>query len=459
MVEPNPYTQRIVRFCTDLKYADLEAEVIAEAKKITLDLVGAMLVASAPRYSASRLTADLAGVLGGRQECTIVGREDKTSCLNAALANGTRGYAADIEGGSVNPKASQHASAVLVPAALAMAERQHAHGRAFITALVLGYDVCARVGEACRTEQSYPHSFHLSAVFGHFGAAAVAGHILGLDESQFTNALGLAGINAAGLVNWVTDLSENSRPYVLGVAAANGLRAALLAQMGFGGPPAILDPTRYNIYDAFSGEMHLDRLTLRLGEEFWIKNILGYKVYPSCLDIHTGLDAFLKIMSQARLTAQDIDAITHRVKSTRAPIIDNNALKSHNAQYMLAVAAVRGRIVPTDILEDQRADPQVRDMFQRVRLVGDPGLDSKEADRPAVVEVATRDGRRFVEAVDWPKGSTRNPLSREELEGKFMSLATTVLPVDRAEAIACLVNRLETVCDIGELAELLRFRA
>jgi len=457
VADTNRYTQAIAAYCAGLRYDALPPPVIAEAKKITLDLTGAMLVASAPRYAASRLTADLADLLGGKEECTIVGRERKTSCLNAALANGTRGYAADIEGGIVNLRASQHAGAVLVPASLAMAERQRADGRTFITALVLGYEVAARVGEACRTDYSYPHSFHPTAVYGHLGAVAAAGHVLGLDEAGFVNALGLAGISAGGLVSWITDLTENSRPYVVGVAACNGLRSALLAQMGFGGPPGILDPAKYNIYDAFSGEMHLERLTLRLGQEFWIMNNLGYKIYPCCQDIHTGLDALFKILRAQRLTPREIATITHRVKADRAPVIDNNELKSHNAQYILAVAAVRGRVVPTDILEDQRSDPQVSDMFKRVRLLGDPELDPKEADRPAVVEVTARDGRRFVEAVDWPKGTPQNPLTQAELEGKFLSLATTVMSPQRAREILAVVNRLEELEDITALADLLRF--
>jgi 2-methylcitrate dehydratase PrpD len=445
----------MVRFCVGFSYEQLKPDIVAAAKDITLDVIGAMLLASSPKYTASKLIADYIRLIGGKKECTVVGHDFKTSCVNAALANGTMGYAADIEGGIVNPRAPQHAGAVLVPTGLVMGEREKVDGKAFIASIVLGYDVSARVGEACRTSYSYPHSFHWSAVYGHFGAAALAGHLLGLNERQFTNALGLAGINATGLVNWVTDLTENSRPYVLGAAACNGVRSALLAQLGFGGPPAILDPTKFNIYDAFSGEMHLDRLAKGLGREYWIMNTLGFKPYPGCQDIHTGLDILLGIMQEHHLRSNDIAEVVHRVKKDRAPIIDDNALKSHNAQYMMAVAAASGEIGPWDILEDRRRDPEILDMFGRVKLVGDPELDEKEADTPAVVEVVTKDGRRFTEAEDWPKGAPQRPMTKEELEAKFKTLATTVLSQERAERIMGLVNGLEELEDMSQLSKLL----
>jgi 2-methylcitrate dehydratase PrpD len=420
-----------------------------------LDLVGSILAASAGQYKASQLIGDYVRLIGGNEECTVVGRDFKTSCVNAALANGTMAYAADIEGGLINPQAPQHAGAVLTPVALAMAEREKSDGGRFLAALVLGIEVSARVGEACRTSQSYPHSFHTSAVFGHFGAAACAAHLLGLKRGEFTSALGLAGMNATGLINWVTDLTEHSRPYVIGVASSNGIRSALLAKLGFGGPPAIFDDTKFNIYEAFSTDMHLDRLTKDLGEKYWIMDNLGFKPYPCCYDIFTGLDALLAIMQEQGLVGRDIKEVVHRVKKDRAPTIDNNPIKSHNAQYIMAVAATRGSIMPDDILEDRRSDPQVRDMYDRVRLVGDPELDKKAASRPATVEIRTNDGCKFFKSVDWPTGSPQNPMSQAELEAKFLRLATTVTTSQRAQQIMSMIEHLEDIPDVAELASLL----
>src|SRR5207247_10541936 len=233
MLAPDRYTDHLAGYAAAFGYEQLPVEAVAAARIIVLDTLGALLLGSLPKYSASRLTGDLVKNLGGVPECTVIGRGFKTSVANAALANGVMGYAADVEGGGVW---RQHAAAVLVPTALTVGEREHADGRTLIASLALGYDIAARIDRACDPETSYPHSFHPSAVFGHFGAAATAGHLLKLDAKQFANALGLAGINAGGLIAWVNDPTEDSRPYVIGMAAHCGVLAAVLAKTGTGGP-------------------------------------------------------------------------------------------------------------------------------------------------------------------------------------------------------------------------------
>jgi 2-methylcitrate dehydratase PrpD len=447
------HTAALTAYAARFTYADLPQTAVEEAKTIVLDTLGALLLGSSPQYGASWLTGDLARRTGGAAESTLIGRDFKAPCESAALANGTAGYAADIEGASV---ARQHVPAVLVPVALAVGERERADGKAFVAALALGYEICSRAGEACRTDHSYPHSFHPSATFGYFGAAASAGHLLRLNEAQFANAFGIAGTNASGLMTWVDDPTEHSRPLGIGMAARGGVTAALLAQLGVGGPPAIFDGGKYSIYEAYAGEMHLERLTEGLGESLWITRTSGYKKHPCCGDTHTGLDALLQIMEEHRITADDIAAIVHRVKADRAPVIDNNPLKSHCAQYVMAVAAVRRRIVAGDILEDRRADPRIRDLFARTRLVGDPAMDAWRAAAPAVVEVTTRDGRTLTARVDWAKGRRENPMTKAELEGKFMDLAMTRMPRAAASRLMETVYGLDRLADVNELGALLQ---
>jgi 2-methylcitrate dehydratase PrpD len=475
------YTDRLAGYAAAFRYEQLPSEAIEAARTIVLDTLGALLLGSLPKYSASRLTGDLARTLGGVPECTVIGRGFKTSVANAALANGVMGYAADIEGGGVW---RQHAAAVLVPAALTVGEREHADGRALIAALALGYDVAARIDRACDPGTPYPHSFHPSAVYGHFGAAATAGHLFQLDPRQFGNALGLAGINAGGLIAWVNDPTEDSRPYVLGMAAHCGVMAALLAQMGMGGPLGIADDGKYTIYDAFSGAMHLEEVTRDLGELFWITRYGGFKRYPCCGDIHSGIDALLKIVTENDLQPAEIVEIVHRVHPSRAKVIDNNPLKSHCAQYIMAVAAVRREIGSDTIVTDLRlTDPLIRDLSRHTRLVGD-AVNEALGVGSAVVEVRARDGRVFREvfrpshlrpeaahaidlhsrepgmrpareAVEIGHGAEEKPFTRAELEEKFLRLAAARIRPDHAERLLAMVNRLEELDDTARLMELL----
>src|SRR5262249_13447609 len=156
-----------------------------------------------------------------------------------------------------------------------------------------------------------------------------------------------------------------------------------------------------------------------------------------------------------KIATEDIAEIVHRVKADRCPVIDANDLKSHCAQYIMAVAAVNRKIGRDDILIDQRADPRIASLYQRGTLVGDGEMDQWQASAPAVVELTTRDGRRFTRRVDWAKGDRNNPMTQAELEAKFFELATTRLPRECAERLMALVYDLENVADVSALAELL----
>lgn len=447
-----PYTKRLSEYSATLKYQDLSQAAVDLSKTIVFDTLGALFAAWPDRHPVSRIIGDFAAQMGGTPECTILGRDFKLPAASAALVNGTMGYAADIEGAGL---ARMHAAANYVPTALVMGERQRLDGRTFIASLALAYDISGRVSEANRTEHSYPHSFHPSAVFTTFGAAAITGYALKLDASRFVNAYGLAGNVASGLIAWVDDPTEHSRSYGIGVAARNGVTAGMLAQMGFGGPQGIFDPMKYNIFDAFSGAMHLEELTRNLGTEFYIEQADGFKQYPCCGDIHSGLDALLAILDAQDLQPDQISEITHMVKVDRRPIIDNNPLRSHNAQYIMSVAAVERRIRWDDFLQDRREEAAIGAMARKTQLVGTNELKDSPAAAPAIVEVKTIDGQVFRRRVDYRKGHSENPLSQEELEAKFVSLATPAVGEPRALEILALVHRLEELADIRELIALM----
>ncbi len=441
-------TDTLASYAAAARYEQLPTEAIDAAKLIVLDTIGAMLLGSLPAYSASRLIGDYVRDLGGAPECTIIGRGFKADLVHAGLVNGVMGYAADTEGGGV---ARQHAAAVLVPTALTVGEREHANGRMLITALALGYDVAARIDRASESGVHYSRSFHRSAVFGHFGAAATAGHMLTLSQKQISNALGLAGTVAGGLCVWLNAETEESRPFVIGMAAHRGMLAAVLAKMGMAGPRGILDDGKFTIYDAFSGAMHLEEVTRDLGEVFWITRHTGFKNYSCCGGIHASLDALLKIVIDNDLRSEEILEIVDRVPPGDD---DTPLLKSHLSEYILAVAAVRREITPDTILVDYRtADPRVSDLFERIRLVGDSTTTALGVS--AIVEVRTQDGRTFKETVAYRLGDSRNPLSRAQLLQNFFDRATTRVSRTRAEQIYSLVMNLERLDDTATLMQLL----
>src|SRR5215471_15496199 len=178
--------ERIARF----RYQDLSTELVAHTKLYLLDTLGAMLVASAPKYPASRIIMRFVHELGGVAESSLVGQGKKTSCVNAALANGTLGYYCDIEPHHVG--AILHGPAVIVPTSLAVGEKIKADGKRFLAAMILGVEVATRVSYAFDPVALYNRGFHPSAICGAFGAAAAAGYLLRLSPERQAVALGLA---------------------------------------------------------------------------------------------------------------------------------------------------------------------------------------------------------------------------------------------------------------------------
>lgn len=447
-------TDRLAAYAATFRYEQLPDEAVAATKAIVLDTIGAMLVGSLPRYTASAHVAELARTLGGPPECTVIGRDFKSSVANAALANGVLGYMADIEGGGA---AAQHTAAVLVPTALTVGERERVDGRALIAGIALGYDVSSRLALTANTRGRERYPYHPTAIWGHFGAATVAGHFLGLDSARFANALGLAGINSGGMFVWLNDPSEDSRPYVVGMAAHCGTMAAYLARAGMGGPLGIADHDRWSIYDAFGGLQgpELTEVTRDLGEVFWVTRALTFKRHPCCANIHCGIDALIDILTEHDLRPEEIESIDHRISPGYERGIYNNPLKSHNGQYIMAVVGVH-REVPFDAIsvDYRQTDPRVAALAQRIHLRADPAIGPNGLGA-AIVEVRTRDGREFRRAVTYFRGHAENPLSPAELEERFFRLATTRLACRVAEEVHEICTNLEQLDEVARLTGLL----
>jgi 2-methylcitrate dehydratase PrpD len=435
------------------QYQDLPADLIADTKLYLLDTLGAMLVASAPRYPASRIIMRFVGELGGVAESTLVGQGKKTSCVNAALANGTLGYYCDIEPHHVG--AILHGLAVVVPTSLAVGEKQRADGKRILAAIILGVEVAARVSYAFDPVKLYDRGFHPSAICGAFGAAAAAGYLFRLNPERQAVALGLAMQQASGLLAWANDHTEHSRPFNPGLAARNGTTAACLARLGFGGPPTPFE-CKYDAFTAFSGSSHPEALLDDWGKRFHLPEC-AYKLYSSCAFTHPGLDALLGLATDEKLGSSDVDRIVLRFPRNGAHMIDGNPLRSHCAQYILPVGLVYGRVIIDDILFDRQKNPEVARLSSGMTLVHDPALDASYPERyTSVVELMLRDGRTVSRRVEHARGTRENPLTADEVRAKYFRLAGLVIPRARAEALMTAVDRLDRARDLGPLAALLR---
>ncbi|MCK2243754.1 MULTISPECIES: MmgE/PrpD family protein [unclassified Crossiella] len=445
-------TQQLLDALTAFAPDRLPAEVLAQAGTALYDCLGAQLAATSGQYPIMPLLARLVRETGGTPESRLVGSSLRTNAATAALANGTLAYYCDIE--SHHPAANVHAIAVIGPAALAVGERQHATGAEVLAAIVAGVDIAARVSYALGPGAQYARGFHPTTVAGTLGSAVTAGLLLRLDNDRFRNALGLAGTSAGGLLSWVDDPTEQSRPLNIGLAAQAGVQAALLAATGFRGPADILGG-KYPFGQAFTGQWDQHALLDGLGTRHEITRLF-YKRNACCVFIPAGLDALLDIMATESLSPQDIDKITIRAPESSYRVIDNNPLRSHNVQYVLAVAAHQGHVAFADILTDRRADPDIAALSHKITITGDPGFD-RHAHQSigSTVHLTTNTGVTHHREVEHPLGSHENPLSTQDLDDKFAALTAGILTPAQAVELKSTIDTLHTLPDINNLTRLL----
>ena len=450
-----PLTKAWAGYVGNFKAAGVPEAVRSRALQMILDGSGALRAAADPRISTGKLIASFVADLGGKDQASIVGHGFKTNVVNAALANGTMGYACDVE--PHHPEGVLHPIAVMTPAALAVSELVGASGADFVAAVVLGCEIEYRLSMALGPVEQYNLGFHPSAVCGCFGATAAAAFLLHLDEDRVTKAFGLAACQASGLMAWETDETENSRPFQMGIAARNGVTSAMLAERGFGGPINVFD-SGHTVFGAFSRKATPEHMTRDLGTRFDGIMELAIKPYSSVSFLHPALDLLLGIAQREKLAIEDVASITLRFPSSGTHCIDNNPLKSHCAQYILPVALSREGLQVLDLFNDRRkTDKDVARLSQHVAVVKDDELDKGFPNLyETVIEVTAQSGKTFSGRSGIARGYPEAPLSDAEVRAKFDRMAGAIAKPDRVAALADCIKGLWSAPDMTGYAQLMR---
>ncbi|MEM2364318.1 MAG: MmgE/PrpD family protein [Candidatus Bathyarchaeia archaeon] len=442
-------TKRLAHFAADLKFEVLPREVVEQAKLCLLDWLGAALAGSLE--PPSRIIASIVRDMGGREESTVIGTDIKATSINASLANGVAGHAIELD--DINEESIVHPAAPVMPAALAIAERDDLGGKDLLTAIVVGYEVENRIGRAMNP--SHYQYWHATGTCGTFGAAAAAGRLLCLDGDGMARALGIAGTQAAGLIETFGTMSKPLNP---GKAAMNGVIAALLAQRGFTAPSSILEAER-GYFRAASREADPGKIVEGLGEGYQIMETI-FKRHASCGHTHAPLDAVLEIAERYGVKAEDVEEVRVGTYPIAAELVGGNYVPKTPSEakfslpYCIAVALLYGRAGLGEFSPDKLADPRIRELSGKVKVHVDPEF-AKVRLGSAKVELITKDGRAYSSRVDVPKGYPKNPMNRVELEAKFESLASLALTREEVKDVMRAVGSLERMDSVRELGELL----
>src|SRR5215469_11110203 len=385
-------TVRLAEYAAALRYGDLPAAVVRQAKECIIDTVAAAICGSALPWS--RIVIDYAERTGPGGKSRILGRGSAVQAPAAALANGALAHAFELDS-LTRPGAGAHPGATVVPPALAVAQEKGADGRALIAAFVAGNEVMIRIGRATgHTNEA--RGFHAPGTTGPFGAAVAAGHLLGLGPAAMTNALGIAGSLAGGLLEFARGDGGMVKRLHLGRASEAGVLAGSLAADGFEGPRTVLEG-EFGFLKVFCTQWDEAELTRALGKEFLVSTTV-LKRYPCHATAHAAVKAVRDLQAEHGFNGPEVEMIT--VTGMERMIERHNILEPADlmlAQYSIpfcvALALHREARDPESWDETALADPQIRALCRRVRLVPEPA--GEHAGMASTATIVLADGRRF----------------------------------------------------------------
>jgi 2-methylcitrate dehydratase PrpD len=450
--------QVLAEFCVGLRWDELEDEVKIRTRELLLDLIGVALAGS--RQPSSPPAIETALELGGSGKATVIGSPHTTSPVWAALANGTSAHAVELD--DVTTESSLHPGVAVIPPALALAEALGASPAKLLEAIVAGYEVTMRVGNALNPASAYARGFHPTGVAGVFGATMAAGRLLGLDTDALTRALGIAGTMAAGSLEYLSDGAWTKRLNP-GWAGHAGITAAHLARAGFTGPTTVFDG-RLGVLRAFTDAPNPERLLANLGSPLQVVRV-SIKPYACCRYNHGLIDCVLQLKQAHGVTPADVQRIRLGVLSGGALLVADPIEQKRNPQsvvdaqfsapYAAAVALVFGTGGIDAYAPDKLQDPTVRELMARTDCYRDPSLDAEYPQKwPAVAEIRLKDGRVVSTRVEFATGEPENPVPREALIAKFVSLAAG--SVNDPTALATRILEIDTEANLSALSTALR---
>ncbi len=444
-------TERLAKYMAQARQRDLAPDVAQETKHRILDTLAAMV--SGAHLKPGEMAIRYARSQGGVAEATVVTTDIRTTAVNAALANAMFGHADETD--DFHPATKAHPGCSVVPAALAMGEREGSSGQDLLRAVALGYDLCCRFLLALNADlvrKTHRSAEGTSSTMGAVGAAA---SLAKLDEEKMRYALSYAAQQVSGIWSWVRDAEHVEKAFDFsGMGARNGVTAAIMAQMGFSGVWDVFDG-EHNVLQALSTDTHPEEMVADLGSRYYVTET-AIKPFSVGYPIQAPLDAFLRLHREHGLTPQNVKSIVVRLPEDGARVVNNRSMPDVNCQHIIAVALVKGVVSFEDSHSyEQMKDPKIRAVKERVQLIADPALMDPTAPRSGRVEVTLQDGRVVSHFTKHAPGTKENPLDTESVNAKARLLMEPVLGGAKTEEIIRRVNAAETLGNVRELARFL----
>lgn len=447
-------TQILSRFVKETDYDALPTQVIEKAKVCLLDFLFVALGGHLSGLSAVQIITDYAKEIGGAREASILGDGSLVPCEYATMVNSIASEILELSDG--DPRIIGHAGQAVIPAALAIAEKERASGKELLTAIVVGYDVMVRIGYAVMPS-AFDRGLSASGCLSSFGAASAASKILDLTEQETQNALGLAAFASGFRESW-TGTGTMDKDFMVGDAARRGLVAALLAKRGLSGAANILEGPR-GFSHTFSDKVDFSATLQDLGNVFTILNQY-LKPYPSCRHTHATIDAVRAILRKRPLDVDELDTVTIYLNEHAAAIAvavpTTYVGVRFSQQFSAAVTFLTGQATLHQFTEEMARAPQIGRLLEKVTIKVDPLLDSAWPEKwSSRVEARLKSGESVVHQIDYPKGDVKNPMDEDELREKYLSLLMGHATDSMVDRIMEKVKHIEDLKSVKELISIL----
>lgn len=428
----------------------LPPAIIEKARHHLLDTFAAMI--SGAQLRPGRLAIAYIVTLGGARQASVVGTRLLTCPLHAALANGMLAHADETD--DSHAPSRTHPGCAVVPAALAAGESVQASGEALLRAIVLGYDVAARLNYALGADALAAAALSTHSIGGTFGAAAAAAALLRLNERQARHLLAFCAQQASGIGASVRDGEHVEKAFDFGgMPARNGVTAATMVAAGFTGVDDVFSGER-NFFEAYAACPDPQRLCDGLGRQFEIMNT-NIKKWPVGSPAQAALDALAFLMETERIGPDHIEAIEVQLPARSARTVDDAPMPDVNLQHLMAMLLIDGGLSFATVHDRGRMqDSAVLALRQKIALLPSEELSHALPKRQAVVTLKTRDGRCLSRRTIAVRGSAANPMAEAEVEAKASELIAEVFGMRRARAIIKAMRSLESVPDITSLRPL-----
>jgi 2-methylcitrate dehydratase PrpD len=439
--------QTLAEFAVDLKYESIPPEVLERAKDLVIDTVGACTFGSQMPWT--QIVIEMAKRNSAPGECSVFGTPVKVRAPFACLANGASAHAFELDA-LCEPSVGIHPSAALCVPGLAPSQGRKGNGKDLLAAIVAGFEVLYRVGDAAR-HSIEKVGFHSPGVTGVFGTAVVIGRLFNISAEQMAHAFGIGGSLCSGLMEFSQTGGMVKRLH-LGRSAESGFIAATLARDGYTGPSGVLEG-KYGVLNTFCRDADPARLTKDLGKTWHVMKT-KIKRYACHSTAQVPVTLALDLKEKHKLSGDDVAGITVAAneKTLGKHAINEPqdiAMAQYSVPFSVALALHKDPMDPRSFSDASVSDQKIRALTKSARVerleraASDAALDCR-------VTLKLKNGKDVAAEGNSFKGMPSNPLTRPELLEKFLKL-TAHRDRAKAERLFSQLAQAEKVTDFSTL--------